>query len=332
MSTRLEQPPAPQDTHPRGSLLRAEALRLCSRRMVQVLIALGLAGFLGGIALGVTQFATPTAAGLAEATQRRQQAAVEEEKFRADCLADVGSPNGPTEADCGPPRTPETLGPAEAFLAKPSFTLHGAGRIGVLGVAMATAVLAFLLGATYVGAEWSSRSMVALLFWEPRRIKVMAAKLGVLATALALLAVVAEGAWLLAARVLAATRGTTEGPTGLWAGLFASAGRGVLFVVLMGLLGFGLANLVRNTGGALGLGFVYFTVLESAIAALRPGWQEWLVVTNASALLTPGGLPIYVDSGVIDVVSNLQGGLFFAAVTSVVIAAGVVLFVRRDLD
>lgn len=181
--------------------------------------------------------------------QRRQQFAIEEERFRVDCLSDVGTPHGPTEADCGPPRTPESLGSVEDFLAKGPFTLDGAGSAGVIAIAVATAVLAYLLGATYVGAEWSTRSMVALLFWEPRRARVMAAKLTTLAVATALLAVLAEGTWLIAARVLAATRGTTTGPEGVWGELFASAGRGVLFVVLIGLLGFGLANLVRNTGG-----------------------------------------------------------------------------------
>jgi hypothetical protein len=96
------------------------------------------------------------------------------------------------------------------------FTLDGAGSAGVIAIAVATAVLAYLLGATYVGAEWSTRSMVALLFWEPRRARVMAAKLTTLAVATALLAVLAEGTWLVTARMLAATRGTTTGPEGVW--------------------------------------------------------------------------------------------------------------------
>ena len=44
----------------------------------------------------------------------------------------------------------------------------------------AAAVVAFIIGATWIGAEWSSRSLVALLFWVPQRMKVMATKIAVL--------------------------------------------------------------------------------------------------------------------------------------------------------
>ena len=94
----------------RGSLLRTEAVRLGSRRLIQVLLALGVLVFCAGLVLGVTAHAKPTAAGLVDAEQRRQQFAIEEERFRVDCLSDVGTPDGPTEADCGPPRTPLLTG------------------------------------------------------------------------------------------------------------------------------------------------------------------------------------------------------------------------------
>ena len=42
------------------------------------------------------------------------------------------------------------------------------------------AALAVAIGATWIGAEWSSRTIVALLFWVPRRLQVMAATLAVL--------------------------------------------------------------------------------------------------------------------------------------------------------
>ena len=38
----------------------------------------------------------------------------------------------------------------------------------------------FLIGATWIGAEWSSRSIVALLFWVPQRMRVMGTKIAVL--------------------------------------------------------------------------------------------------------------------------------------------------------
>ena len=348
MSTEAQGPPAG-----RGSLLRAETRRLWSRRMIRVLLVLAALGFLGGVALASVEHAQPSPAGLAEAERRLEQAVAETEQYREDCLRQESVPEGavpdgapaPTlEEMCGPPVTAENFGGVEQFLDKQPFELAGAGQAGVVGVSVALGALAFLIGATYVGAEWSTRSMVALLFWEPRRWKVMAVKLVVLAGALALVALVVEAAWLGAARLLAELRGTGAAPAGTWSDLLTGAGRGTLFVVLMGLLGFGAANLIRNTGAALGVGFVYFAVVENVVRVLRPRWQEWLVTDNAAALLNDGGITLYLPQEATDgsftidestaqlVISNLHGGLVLAAVTAVVVTAGVVLFARRDLS
>lgn len=351
MSTAL-QPAQPDAAAGRGSLLRAETRRLWSRRMIRALLALAALGFLGGVALTSTQYAKPSPGVQAEAERRLAQAVADSERYRDQCLSQSSVPDGaapvgvpaPTlEQYCGPPVTAENFGGIDSFVDKRPFELAGDGSGGVVGVSAALGALAFLIGATYVGAEWSTRSMVALLFWEPRRWKVMAVKLVVLAGALALVALVVEAAWLGAARMLAEVRGTGAGPDGTWSDLLAGAGRGVLFVVLIGLLGFGVANLIRNTGAALGVGFVYFAVVETVVRLFRPRWQEWLLTDNAAALLTNGGFIIFVppetpegpftleqSSGEL-VISNLHGGLVLATVTAAAVTAGVVLFARRDL-
>ena len=134
----------------------------------------------------------------------------------------------------------------------------------------------------------------------------MAAKLTVLVALTALLGAVAEAVWLAAAQLLATTSGTAAPQRGVWSELIGSAGRGVLLVVLVGLLGFGVANLLRNTAAAFGVGFVRSAVVENALRVLRPRWQLHL--------------------------TNLHGGLVLAGVTAVVVLVGVVLFSRRDLD
>jgi len=240
--------------------------------------------------------------------------------------------------------TIDQLGPVDTFLDKRPFAMDADGRGGLLAVATATAGLAFLLGATYVGAEWSTRSMVALLFWEPRRLKVMATKLLVVVGASAALGVLSQAAWLLVARFwLAATRGTSDVPDGTWGELIAGAGRGVLLVVLLGLLGFGIANLLRNTAAAFGVAFVWFVIAENVLRGLLPASQPYLLTQSAAALLTQGGSRVYLDETTVDergvfsssreiIVSNLHGGLVLAAVVTVIVALGVLLFARRDLD
>ncbi len=118
----------------------------------------------------------------------------------------------------------------------------------------------------------------------------------------------------------------------------------MLLVVLVALLGFAFANLVRNTAAALGVGFVYVVIVENAVRAARPAWQEWLLSTNAAALVQDGGASFFVYGQVTDanglvqftdrevVVSNLHGGLVLAAVAALVVGLGVLLFSWRDLD
>jgi ABC-type transport system involved in multi-copper enzyme maturation permease subunit len=210
-------------------------------------------------------------------------------------------------------------------------------------VAVGTAALAFLIGATYIGAEWSSRSMVALLFWVPRRTRVLVTKTAVLAAAALVLGVLGQVVWFLTAQVLARTRGNTEVPKDFWSPQLAQHGRGVLLVVILGLLGFALANLFRHTAAAMGFGFVYFVIIENLVRGLRPAWQPWLLTDNAAALVSRGGYRIYSNSGYVDeqgnyidsgkeiVLSNLHGGLVLGGAVAVLLALGTVLFVRRDL-
>jgi len=120
----------------------------------------------------------------------------------------------------------------------------------------------------------------------------------------------------------------------------ATQGRGVLLTVFAALLGFGLTNLIRNTGAALGIGFVYFAVAETAVKNLRPAWEPWLLSSNAAGLIAPGGLKVYIFDAVgrtgfneprVYVIHNLQAGLVLGMVTAVIVGAGVYLFQRRDL-
>jgi hypothetical protein len=170
---------------------------------------------------------------------------------------------------------------------------------------------------------------------------VFGAKIAVLTLAAALLGLVAEAGWLLMATLLRAVGGNGQGlPAHFWSHLFAIQGRAVLLTVLIALLGFGLTNLIRNTGAALGVGFVYFSIVEIAVRALRPAWEPWLLSSNAAALVSPGGLRIYIFDRAgpngfteprIYLLHNLQAGIELTAVVVVIIGIGVWLFNRRDV-
>jgi hypothetical protein len=186
--------------------------------------------------------------------------------------------------------------------------------------------------------------MVALLFWETRRPRVMAAKLLVTIGAMAVLGSLLQAIWLGVASLLQAVVGDGVAPPGgFWPELLGTQARAVLLTVFAGLLGFGLTNLLRNTGAATGAAFVYLLIVENAVRALRPAWQPWLLTNNAAALVVPDGLTLewseqgFDDSGAptSDLVQYLlgtgQATVYLALVTAVVVGSGVVLFSRRDL-
>jgi hypothetical protein len=338
MSAVLTPPEAPT-TAPAGrlgGLLRAEVHRLRARRFVQVLLGLAVLAWVGVLGIGFLSFASTTPERLAAAEASRQAQVEQFNGYREECLATVPA-DVPVDQYCGPPVAAADF-ELKYFIDPAPFSLSENGVDGAVGFSAAAAVLAFMVAGTYVGAEWSSRSMSALLFWETRRPRVMGAKIAVAGAVSLLIGVVAQLSWLAMAGCWQATVGDGVAlPDDFWSRLLSAGGRGVLLTVFAGLLGFGLTNLMRNTGAALGAGFVYFAVLETVVRAVRPQWQPWLFTNNAAALVTPDGLKLDIgydpitDESIQYLLGNLQAGVYLTVVTAVVVGAGVVLFSRRDV-
>jgi hypothetical protein len=328
-----------------GNLLRAEAHRFLARRFIAVLLVVAVVGWLAALVISLLSFESATPERLAEARQQQQEQIQLSEEGRQQCLADPTRPSdAPAEEWCGPPVSADQL-PLSLFLHPAPFSLSDNGPTGGVAVAALSAALAFLVGGTFVGAEWSSRSMVALLFWETRRPRVMGAKLLVTAAASVVLGLLMQAAWLGLATLLHSVAGDgVAPPDGFWSELLGTQGRGVLLTVFAGLLGFGLTNLLRNTGAATGVAFVYLVIGENAVRALRPAWQPWLLTNDAAALVLPHGLTLYLpDATTLDaqgnpsygmveyLLTNAHAAVFLTVVTAVVVGVGVLLFSRRDL-
>ena len=348
MSVATQPQPAPPvgdlPPAPRGSLVKAEIHRFRARRFIQVVVGIGVLIWIVATVIGLLNFGTPTDADFADARAQLEQVVTEQEGFRQQCLDDPGIPEGTSpEQWCGPPVTEESFGGVEQFLDKAPFDLAGTGTAGALAFAALSAALAFVIGATWIGAEWSTRSLVALLFWVPRRFRVIGTKLAVLVGAAALFGVVAPLGWLAMAGIWRALVGTDDAlPDGFWGDLLQTQARGVLLTVLAAALGFGLTNLVRNTGAALGIGFVYVVIVETAVRAMRPYWDPFLLSSNAIGLVQDGGYTLMIwddqnigPSGEWEPVEyylgHLQSGILLTTVALVLVGLGTWLFARRDI-
>lgn len=319
-----------------GSLTSAEMLRLRSRRLVKLVLAFGLGVLLIAFVLIFLASGEPSATELAQAQQQAQS-------DRQACLDSVrADPQGPKtleefEEICG-------SGDASGYARMP-FTWGTNYVDGILGVAAGFAVLLFLIGASAGGAEWSARTMPAVLYWEPRRVRVMAVKSLVVALTAVVVAASVQAVWLLMSWVLVSTRGPSEAeslPDLFLSGSVGGVGRGILVAVLAALSGFALANLTRNTGAALGVAFVYFAVAEPAVGFFSPRLVRWMPVTNVGGLLQPGGLevPSGVTTGPTDgggvaatvLISNVRGGIVLMLAVAVLLVLATALFSRRDVS
>ncbi len=91
----------------------------------------------------------------------------------------------------------------------------------------------FLVGASYIGADLNSGGVVNLLLWRPRRLTVLAAKLGTLLGSVLALSLLASVAYLATFWVIGQSAGLPGRLDGdFWRSLGAVHGRGLVLVLL----------------------------------------------------------------------------------------------------
>lgn len=324
-------------------LLRAELGRLAARRFTRVAAVLAVLGYLLTIGLIWHGHDRVSAADVARATAQRDQQIVEFNTEAEKCQRAATTEQ--QRADCPQPATAEEF-PYDQFLRAYPLQPYQLDDYA-LAVGVGVAMLAFLLAATFIGAEWSSKNLIAWLFWEPRRLRVMAAKLIVLLAAVLTLAVLAQLVWFASAKVLLHYRGlpvSSLGPQAahFWSHFVQAQSRAAALSLVTALLGFGLASLMRNSAAALGVAFVYFAVVESVVRWLNPDLQPYLLTTNIAAWIAEHGITVYgkevydPQQGFVTAraihVSTLHGGLTLLVCTALVTALALAVFARRDLS
>ena len=255
------------------SLYKAETRRLVRRRFTKLFVVCGLL-VLGAVAAGVflsNQKAGPDAIAraTAEAQANYQQALEDTNQQIEQCRAAQGTAQAgqfPPNCEITPPQQsdfdPQWYMPA-------TFDFRENFPEMVTTFAAVLAGVAYIIGASFVGAEWSSGGMMNLLLWRPRRLQVLGTKLGVLLAATTALTVVLAAIWTAGFHLIAQTRGTTAGMTsGAWQSLALMELRALVLVLVAGALGFGLASVGRHTATALGVAIGVVVVLQFGLGAV----------------------------------------------------------------
>ena len=281
------------------SLYKAETRRLTKRRFtrwlvigsVLALLAIAVGIFLTNQKLGPAQ----VAGAKAQAEQDYQQALQQVAADKQQCTAAQGTPSA---SDWAP----------NCELYQPSredFDYHGyvpstfefakTFKIMVTTLAAIFALMAFVIGASFVGAEWSSGGMMNLLLWRPQRLRVLGTKLAALLIGLTGLTVLAEAAWTGIFWLIGSTRGTTTGMTsGAWQSLTLTELRALALVLAAAALGFGLASLGRHTAMALGAAIGVVILFQFGLVTVL----SLAKVKFAEALLVPYWVQAWMDKSV----------------------------------
>lgn len=166
----------------------------------------------------------------------------------------------------------------------------------LLGLSFPLLMFGWLVGASAIGAEWGNRTVSALLTWEPRRTRVLAAKAAAACTAAGLVVVTLEivfTAVMLPIASGAEARFVPAEPFS-WAEYAGTAGRITLVSVVSAAVGFALATIGKNTAAALGGGMAYLLIVETLVQTRLPDWSDWLLSTNIGRVIE-GGTEFAVD-------------------------------------
>jgi ABC-2 type transport system permease protein len=206
--------------------------------------------------------------------------------------------------------------------------LAGGSGDGVLAVAALFLALGGLLGgASVVGAEWRAGTLTTVLTWEPRRVRLHAARIGssgLLATAIAL---VLQVVFLAAFVPSVLAHGTTAGVDAEWIGsLVAAMARIALITGLAAMLGGALATLGRNTVAAIIVAWGWLAIGEGLVRGGLPEYAKWLVGDTTTVVLT-----WTANEG--DGSSHSPGGAvaMLLAYTAVLVVVSGYAFWRRDV-
>jgi hypothetical protein len=208
--------------------------------------------------------------------------------------------------------------------ADPGFFVTSLEQI-LVGTTVPVVLLAFVVGASFVGAEWRAGTVVTQLTWAPRRIRLLLAK-GVAVLLLAVLAAFALQALLAGVLLPGALRGGgSSGADAAWLRTTAvEVLREAWLAGVMAVMGLALGSIGRNTALALGAGFVYLAVLESGLLNfLLHGADRWLVIPNAIQFVVGGD---YLPGRSVTVAGLVLAGY---AVGAMAVAAAV--FQARDV-
>jgi len=300
----------------------AEVVRAWQRRLVRVFLFLGavaaiVAGFLSFLkSESMDDAAFRSQRQVAESIQRDANQRLDE------CLR--SNAQSGSEAVPAPPK--ECFG-AFRFPHIHDRRFHWKKLAGILqGTAGVLALAGWVLGASLIGAEFSSRALTTTMTFEAGRVRLFVAKSAaaiVVAAVATFVVLLAMAIALLPAAVFHGAPATGEPGVATMLGIGL---RGAAMAAIAAGIGFAVASVGRNTAAALGGGFAYIIVIENIIGSTIARWRRWLLLGNAIVFVSGKD-----QGGDVFGRSVTEAGVFLSAVAFALLLGGLTVFRTRDL-
>ena len=326
-------------------LTKVELRRLFSRRLTTVAL-LGALVVTGLMMFATFQDAKPLSG--PELTQQRVQFDQARKEFDAngqqqvqDCLTQqANAQKADPKADFGcnqmEPKLENYSKPQAKFAAfMPSTLVSGSYLLTFVG---------FVIGASFVAAEFSSGSMANWLTFEPRRMRVYASKLvaaglGLIPATVTLLGLLTAGVWLIIRHFSPAVSTTAK----VWGDLGEMGARSLALALAATVTGAALGVLLRRTVAVLGIAVGYLVLVEGVFGQALQGARPWLLQLNVNAWLQHGaGYFIqscktdaqggYSCQGVEKVLSFGHSSAYLGLLVVVAVGLAALVFRRRDVS
>ena len=211
--------------------------------------------------------------------------------------------------------------------------------------ALLLAFLALLLGASFVGAEFSTGSMATWLTFAPRRLRVAVSK--IVAAAVGGAAIAAVGLVLanVGARMVAVVNRpgddlTLPAAPALQEPLAVLGLRVLALAIGAGLVGAALGLVLRHTAAIIGAVLVFAVVVEGIFVQsfFQGRLQQWSVLHNIEAFIERG-TTFYAESCTAtqceygpQALTYTHGWVLLLSVVALVVLAGTLSFRRRDVS
>lgn len=273
------------------TLLKVELTRLRWRRAVLLLVAAAV--LVPAVIWGATVWNTRPFS--PEEQARVEQMVAEEaqqpyvQRQLKQCLKDPGMWRIQSSEDVEARCAEEVLPRVEYYSSRSPLDLdkerlEGSG----IGVIVVLTMLMLLIGTTFIGHDWNSGSMSNQLLFEPRRLRIWAAKgLVVLLTGLVVSGLVLAAYW--SGLWLVATQRDLEIPDGALKAAYEQGLRGALLAAFAGLGGYAMTMLFRSTVATLGVMFALAIAGPLMLTLLGfPGNERWMPQNNFAAIVLDG--------------------------------------------